>query len=1153
MTLNREVFLNDPTQTALPNDGVAKVGVPETSEQWDVLRYELQSFVCEGEYERGLERILGTFLANLQKPTQPAVWVSGFYGSGKSHLVRVLEYLWRDTELPDGASARGLVRLTSEIETHLRELETQGRREGGLWAAAGNLAAGAGDNVRLTLLGIVFRAAGLPSEYQAARLAIYLKQNGYLDAVTAHVQSQGRVLGREFRNMWVSPVLHTALAAVAPEVADTPRAWGDVLRAQYPRRIEDISDSEMLDTLQEVLELVSTRPGSIPLTLLVFDELQQFIGDDGDRTQKVQNVVESCSSRFGSRVLFVATGQNEMTATTQLSKLQGRFTVRVPLSDKDVETVVREVVLRKDPGKEPLLRSVLERASGEIDRQLAGTAIAAGQADHDDLVPEYPLLPVRRRFWERTLRAVDTGAAGQLRTQLRIVHEATRQVANRPVGTVIPGDMIYAQLEAPMQQSGVLLREVVQAIHAENDGTAEGGLRSRLLATIFLIGRLPTSGILATGVTATPDALADLLTEGLTAGSAALRHEIPRLLEELASRPIAPIMKLGDEYRLQTRASSEWQGDFRSRYNRILGDDGYIASKRDSALRDALQRAIAGITLTQGQTHTRRSFQPHFGSERPATDNGVVPVWVRDGWSTPVSTVQADARAEGTDSPIVFVFLPRMDAEPLRTAVAGLAAAEETLAARPQSRAPEEIDARKSMEGSRDQERNQRDEIVDRIVNNARVFVGGGSEVPEAMPASIRTAVENALVRLFPRFDMADHPGWHLVVRRAIEGSADALAAVGYTGKPEAFGLCQEVLRWIDVAGKRGADIRKHFLGGSYGWPQDAVDGALLALLSVGVLRASRNGQPLTATQLTQGQIGVTDFYAETEVVPALTRIEIRRFLSDVGLSCEANQEAEVLPRALDLLRQAAHAAGGDPPLPAVPSTARIDELRALGGNRQLLAVHAMRNELLADLKGWQAARALIEQRLPAWQTLQRLLRFAEGLPGTPAIAARVEAIRVNRSLLADVDPVPPLRQELAGLLRAELQTRRSQLLETREHDLAPLKASREWQALSSEDREQILLANGLGAVPELHLSTDDALLASLEDTSLRAWGERIAAVPGHVQAVRSEAIRRTTPTAVRVQPPHATLSSADEVDAYLDALRRDIMACIDDGHPVAI
>ena len=62
MVTNRDVFATDPLSTALPNDGVAKVEEPSTAEEWDVLRYELRSFVCEGEYARGLERIIEDIL-----------------------------------------------------------------------------------------------------------------------------------------------------------------------------------------------------------------------------------------------------------------------------------------------------------------------------------------------------------------------------------------------------------------------------------------------------------------------------------------------------------------------------------------------------------------------------------------------------------------------------------------------------------------------------------------------------------------------------------------------------------------------------------------------------------------------------------------------------------------------------------------------------------------------------------------------------------------------------------------------------------------------------------------------------------------------------------------------------------------------------------
>ncbi len=144
----------------------------------------------------------------------------------------------------------------------------------------------------------------------------------------------------------------------------------------------------MLHEIENVLMLQSTEPGKLPCTLLVFDELQQFIGEDPTRTLHVQNVVEACSTRFGSALLFVATGQSALQATPQLSKLQGRFTVRVQLRDTDVEQVVRQVVLRKNPARVPDLERVLDRASGEISRHLGGTGIAARAADHDALVPD---------------------------------------------------------------------------------------------------------------------------------------------------------------------------------------------------------------------------------------------------------------------------------------------------------------------------------------------------------------------------------------------------------------------------------------------------------------------------------------------------------------------------------------------------------------------------------------------------------------------------------------------------------------------------------------------------------------------------------------------------------------------------------------------
>ena len=131
MTLNRDVFVKNPLEATIPNNGVATVADLRPTDDVETLRYELRTFVCEGEYERGLHKILDTYLRNLGNPEQPAAWVSGFYGSGKSHLVKVLRYLWTDYHFPDGTSARDLAALPTDICDALKELSIAGGRPAG--------------------------------------------------------------------------------------------------------------------------------------------------------------------------------------------------------------------------------------------------------------------------------------------------------------------------------------------------------------------------------------------------------------------------------------------------------------------------------------------------------------------------------------------------------------------------------------------------------------------------------------------------------------------------------------------------------------------------------------------------------------------------------------------------------------------------------------------------------------------------------------------------------------------------------------------------------------------------------------------------------------------------------------------------------------
>ncbi len=820
MTLtNRDVFAINPTERDIPNLGVAKVKNPEDASDWATLEWELRSFVCEGEYERGLERIVDQFLSHLGQSQQPAVWVSGFFGSGKSHLMRVLEYLWRDYQLPSGTSARALTQLPSEIETHLKELSAAGKRAGGLWSAAGTLGAGASGSVRLAFLGVVFDAAGLPQQLAPARLALWLRQEGMFDSVQAGVQAKGKDLAHELRNLYVSPVLGQALIDAGATFGDTPAAVSSTLQTQFPM-MEDVSNDEMLDTFEQVLRLLATNAGKLPLTLVVLDEMQQYINDDNAKALQVQDLVEGCSSRFNSQVLVVATGQAALTANPTLQKLIDRFSVTVALSDTDVETVVRKVVLRKKPGVIAEIEDALSKVSGEIDRHLGGTRLEAKGADKSTMVADYPLLPTRRRFWERALRAIDkAGKAGVLRTQLKIVHEAVRSIAAQPLGTVIGGDFVFRSESASMLQSGVLLKEIDELIRGLEDGSADGELKSRAAALVFLISQLPDEGVGDAGVRATAAVLSDLLVEDLATDGPRLRKDVPRIMEELVEQ--GRVMKLGDEFRLQTEEGAEWTQEFNRRRTSIRSDAARMSQLRNDWLQRSVDAELAGLKLVHGKSKTPRKLDRHWGDDDPTADGSTVPVWIRDEWGVADSKVREAAAAAGKDSQTIFVLLSKIDPDAIADALAGYAAAGDTMSQRPEPQTDEGRQAKQGMQ-SRVLEGEQRlRTLFTAVVAMARVFQGGGNELTSSsLREGVETAGNHALARLFPKFSAADDLAWSKVITKARDGASDALKDVGWQGEVPANPVCKEVLSRTSGSGTKGSDLQRDLGNSPYGWPK---------------------------------------------------------------------------------------------------------------------------------------------------------------------------------------------------------------------------------------------------------------------------------------------------------------------------------------------
>ena len=511
------------------------------------------------------------------------------------------------------STARGLVqdRLPDEVHAQLQELDTHARRAGRLpVAAAGTLLGGSVDHVRHSVLQILLRAGGWPTQYPQARFCFWLREQGLLAGVRGAVEAAGKVWLHELNNLYVSPVIAEALIAADRSFASDVKAARQLLTRQFPPLATDISTEQFIQAARSAL----SEGGELPHTIIVLDEVQQYISEAQDRSAAITEVAEAVQTQFDSRVMLVGAGQSALSAGTQaLMWLRDRFRIAIELTDADVEAVTRKVLLRKRPTAKPAIEQMFEAHAGEVARHLQSTRVGPRAEDMNNRVADYPLLSTRRRFWEACFQAVDAaGMQSQLRSQLRILHDSLQNVAERPLGAVIPAGDLFNALAPSLVTTGVLLNEISTRIQKLDDGSDEGHLQHELCGVVFLIGKLPRQKGIDLGVRANATTLADLLIDDITTDSGPVRHRIAGTLELLADDGV--LMKVGDEYRLQTTEGAEWDRAFRERQRAVKEVD--IATRRDQLFLQAVQELLSDIKPVQGEYKLRRKLALNTGGNR---------------------------------------------------------------------------------------------------------------------------------------------------------------------------------------------------------------------------------------------------------------------------------------------------------------------------------------------------------------------------------------------------------------------------------------------------------------------------------------------------------------------------------------------------------
>jgi len=1140
---NKELFTLNPDENNLINDGVVEINTAKDDQGLKIIRHEIKTFVCEGEYQRGIYRILDTYLKHIDQPKQPAAWVSGFFGSGKSHLVKILGYLWEDFKFSNGDTARTIKPLPQDINDLLIELERKQKINGRL-SISGTLKDFPSADIRYSFLQLFLNELGLPQQYHHFKFVYWAKQEGIYDGLKALIEAQGKDFKKEYENLFVSSAIAKALLELKPEFAENEAKVKENFKANF-KRIESINREQLIDTIKtEILPMFFGN--KIPLTVVVLDEVQQFIGLDGDKSIDLQNLAQDICSNFDGKFLLIGTGQNALSETNLLQRLQDRFTVKVSLSDTDVETVTRKTVLEKKPSTINVIDKKLDAALGEISRNLSGTDFGYVTSDKANLVADYPIMPSTRKFWKKILQVIDTaGTSGQLRSQLRIVDDSIKKVANKELGFIIPADLIFEQKQQQLLQNAILLNETNNLIQGRKALGGDSELEGRILSIVFLIDQLPKD---TTGKRLKSDenTIAELLIDNLNESSDNFRSKIKELIKKMAEEKV--LMPVNDEFKLQTKVGAEWEQEYTAQAVKLnsSGDDK-IQSLRKEKIIAFFNDKTKTINILHGFSRQKRDFDIWDKETRPNTDIKLN-IWIRDGWFENESIVLNEIRAEGADAPLAYAFVKKFRDPELRSEIIKYLAAGLTLNAQGLPSNPEGEQAKKSMETRQGLAKVAIEELILKICIEGVVYLAGGNKVETG---TIRDNVESALNsiadRQFPDFkSKGDFKDWDKALTKALSGDPDALKRIGWDKEPKDHPVAVEILRFIGNNTKQGKEIRNHFLKAPYGWSQDAIDAIIVQL---------KNTENISTPEpnINQAKIGNAVFKKEVHTLAASDKIKLRKLYQDAGISCKPGEEFLHSNTFLNKLKELASIISGDAPKPEPVNIQFIKNIENLDGNERLIRILEEQEDLKSKNTEWSKKAILVSKREPQWKLLADLTNYANGDTGMEQLKLEIDAIRENRLLLQEPDLIQPKLIELTDKLKEALNKLKESYISVYELKMTDLQTNEYFIKLTPEQKHSILVQHQLLVKPEIKPLDANALLNVLQKSSLYTWNTKIAALPGQFQSALEDAIQLSAPLAKTYSLPRTTITSQTDIDTYVTELKTELETLLKESSSIIL
>lgn len=1153
---------------------------------------EIQEYYPTASIQEQMLRVLEAYWNAFRAPTNDiGVWVSGFFGAGKSSFAKMLGVLLESRQI-QGRDAIELFsqRLhRSDIPVLLQQIREHMPTRVVVFDILKDQVAGASEYpVTTVMYRALLRSFGYAfHNLDLAELELNLEQSGKLELFKeaySKLYPDDSWEKTKHMAMVARSKASAALHHMEPHTYPEPDSWA------RSHAYATITPRELADKALLISQL-RTEGRNI---VFVVDEIGQYTARDLKRIGDLQGVVESFGQVGQGKLWLVGTSQEKLESIvdiyesdrTELARLQDRFAHKVFLNPSDIREVASHRVLSKNGRADAALRTLFQEHSGRLRHLTQVTSTVDLPAlEEDSFVHLYPLLPYQVDLLIAIvsgLRRQATGPqsmGGANRTIIKLaqqllIHEKVG-IASQSIGTLVTLDSVF----------DLLTTSISTEIHQEiEDIKRTFGPTSTELSVAKALSLLQ----FADTAHATEENLSAVLHPAVHADShyASVRQATEELV---AARKV----RRGENgLKIQSAAERTW--------DQQRDEKRVTPRERERILKEQLTE-LWGRSAAQQPKCQLGGWRDFIGGLRIGNEslvNGHVPFEIHlvDTDRDVQQQIQDARAATQSNDELITWTLELTDAGD--RAVEERFRSERMLSARTTGRNTEEESLIRDERRRLNQEKQRIDSELRKALCRGHIFFQGNDRSPAANATDpkveARRVLEPAVRAIYHRFEeggvkVSANDVKAILQSENLAGLPGAYAELGLVesdgGQTRLVtdrGPAKELLDYIRQQTERGKapagkELEQVFTGPPYGWPFEAIQLLVATLLRDGQITLTAQSQSIKNARSPEAQNELTNntrFRALTVTVrkSSLDRSKLReaakileqRFgfqVSAITVEGVAKAAREHLGNQAGKL-QTAHEQLRDIGLPGVTALGQgIAALQEINASEDEVAIHAFLENADTLDKALPRAQAL-EERLTqqvvedlhhAKTAVQRVAPVLEREldPDDPVLSkaselrSQLEKETFYEHLSSIKSATSAVMESFEGLYQQELERCRK----TYQDAVDALRHTPGWHELEESDQEKLLAP--LQQYADMEAESEPWRHAESILDLLRSYTD---AASGRLSQAQSELQRILTPEAVEISiraVVNGSISTEEELEAALSSIRDQAEQALSDGRPV--